>query len=101
MSKEVTISYFGERYGEWFVVSPLTFAAADQLLLGLDKSEIESGLAIGDTPKNPTKIDEFLFAVRIRARNDNISLLEYLNSYFRVSLPGLESRWEQVCISKN
>lgn len=101
MSREVTISYLGKRSGEWFIVSPVTFAAANQLLLGLEESEIESGFAIGDVPKDPTKFDEFLFAVGIRAINDNSLVLEHLNSYFGVSLPGLESCWQCVCVGKN
>lgn len=47
MSGEVTISYFGKCGGELLIVSPVTFAASSQLLLGLEESEIESGLAIG------------------------------------------------------
>ncbi|MGK0736960.1 hypothetical protein ACSFCT_09240 [Yokenella regensburgei] len=101
MSDEVTISYLGEQFGEWLIVSPLTFAATDRLLLGLEESEIESGLAIGDVPKDPTKFDEFLFAVGIRAINNNALVLEHLNSYFGVSLPDLESCWQCVCVGKN
>lgn len=101
MNEEVTISYFGEGRGEWFTVSPVTFAAANQLLLGLQESEIESSLAIGDVPKDPTKFDEFLFAVCIRAINDNSLVLEYLNSYFGVSFPDLKGHWQCACVSKN
>ncbi|GJL37377.1 hypothetical protein TUM17576_41970 [Enterobacter hormaechei] len=101
MSGKVTISYLGKQYGEWLVVSPMTFADAERLLLGLEGSEFESGLAIGDVPKNPTKFDEFLFAVRIRAINDNTLVREYLNAYFGVSLPGLERCWQSVCVGKN
>lgn len=97
MSEEVTISHIGE----WFIVSPVTFAAANQLLLGLEEREIESSLAIGDVPKDPTKFDEFLCAVGIRAINDNTLVLEHLNSYFGVSLPVLESCWQCVCVGKN
>ena len=101
MNQEVTISYLGERFGEWLIVSPVTFSAANQLLLGLEESEIESSLAIGDVPKDPTKFDEFLFAVGIRAINDNSLVLEHLNSYFGVSLPVLKGHWQCVCIRKN
>ncbi|MGE0971159.1 hypothetical protein ACQFN5_16095 [Klebsiella sp. WOUb02] len=101
MSRKVTISYLGKRGGEWFIVSPLTFAAGNQLLLGLEVSEIESGFVIGDVPKDPTKFDEFLFGVSIRAINNNPLVLEHLNRYFGVSLPGLESCWQCVCVGKN
>ncbi|MGQ3774125.1 hypothetical protein ACUBKE_00670 [Klebsiella quasipneumoniae subsp. similipneumoniae] len=93
MNGEVTISYLGKRGGELLIVSPVTFAAANQLLLGLEESEIESGLAIGVVPKDPTKFDEFLFAVGIRAINDNSLVLEYPNSYFGVSFPDLKGHW--------
>ncbi|BBE80235.1 hypothetical protein [Phytobacter sp. MRY16-398] len=101
VNEEVTISYMGAQYGEWLIVSPVTFAAAKQLLLGLEGSEIESGLVIGDVPKDPTKFDEFLFAVRIRAINDNSLVLEHLNRYFGVSLPDLKGHWQCVCVGKN
>lgn len=101
MNEEVTISYLGKRGGEWLIVSPVTFAAANQLLLGLEESEIESGLAIGDAPKDPTKFDEFLFAVGIRAINNNSLVLEHLNRYFSVSLPDLKGHWQCVCVGKN
>ncbi|CAH1457832.1 Uncharacterised protein [Klebsiella quasipneumoniae] len=101
MSGEVTISYFGKCGGELLIVSPVTFAASSQLLLGLEESEIESGLAIGGVPKDPTKFDEFLFAVGIRAINDNSLVLEYPNSYFGVSFPDLKGHWQRVCVGKN
>ena len=82
MNGEVTISYLGKRGGELLIVSPVTFAAANQLLLGLEV-----------VPKDPTKFDEFLFAVGIRAINDNSLVLEYPNSYFGVSFPDLKGHW--------
>lgn len=101
MNGKVAISYLGKRGGEWLIVSPMTFAAANQLLLGLEESEIESGFSIGDVPKDPTKFDEFLFAVGIRAINNNTLVLEHLNRYFGVSLPDLKGHWHRVCVGKN
>ncbi|HBY9716937.1 TPA: hypothetical protein MJA52_003935 [Klebsiella aerogenes] len=98
MNEEVTISYLGERFGEWLIVSPMTLAAANKLLLGLEESEIESSLAIGGEPKDPTKLDEFLYVVCIRAINDNSLMLEHLNSYFGVSFPDLKGHWQCTCV---
>jgi hypothetical protein len=97
MSREVKISYTGK----WFLIFPVKFGEQEQLLAGLEESEIVSGFGIDTPPVIPATANELVGALGVRAVNDNTLVLEYLNNYFGVSLPGLESRWKQVCVIKD